>query len=118
MADVESWIRTATDRRITRRATLTSLLVGSILTAVNHGSEFLRNGLQPGHIVPIAFTYFVPFIVSLASSVSATRANAGAIAPEARALRGALEGSSATDVTVLPLEHGPEMEQRKTPPSR
>lgn len=117
MTDIESWIRTATDRRIRRRATLTSLLVGSILTAVNHGSELLHNGLQPGHILPIAFTYVVPFIVSLASSVSATQARAGAIGPEAP-LGGALEGSSVTDVTVLPLDHGQEIWQRKTPPSR
>jgi len=97
MADIEHWVRTARDGTIIRRATLTALLVGTILTAVNRGSESLRAGIEPGHILPIAF-YLVPFVVSLASSVSATCERA----PQGSGYRGLPEVFATGRLTRLP----------------
>jgi hypothetical protein len=117
MADIEHWVRTARDGTIIRRATLTALLVGTILTAVNHGTEFLRAGIAPGHILPIAFTYLVPFVVSLASSVSATRARERRRDPggvgAARGLRDRPPYPAASASIAGPDE---EIEQRELPP--
>ena len=115
MAEVESWIRKLTGRGIMRRATLTSLLVGSILTVVNHGSEFMRGGIQSAHILPIAFTYLVPFVVSVASSVSATRTTGAATNPDAAAPAHLRAGSATAerDRTNTAEQHGDE--PSKTP---
>jgi hypothetical protein len=87
MAAIEVWVRTARNGTIIRRARLTALFVGTILTAMNHIPEFLRAGIGPGKILPIAFTYLVPFVVSLASSVSATRAKERRRDPDTGAAR-------------------------------
>jgi hypothetical protein len=110
MAEVESWIRKLTGRGIMRRATLTSLLVGSILTIVNHGSEFTRGGIQSAHFLPIAFTYLVPFVVSVASSVSATRTTGAATNPDAAEPAHLRAGSAAAecDRTTTGEQHGDE----------
>jgi len=115
MADIEHWVRTARDGTIIRRATLTALLVGTILTAVNHGSEFLRAGIEPGHILPIAF-YLVPFVVSLASSVSATRANERRRDPAKGAARGLRDRPPYPAASASKAGPDEEIEQREMPP--
>ncbi len=67
------WVHVATDRRILRRALLTSLVVGLLLTAINHGDELLRRGFETSHAWPIALTLLVPFTVTLISSITAVR---------------------------------------------
>ena len=67
------WYRIVTDRGVLRRATLTGLGVGTILTAVNQGDRLLAGTMPSGALVPIAVSYLAPFVVSLASSVVALR---------------------------------------------
>jgi class 3 adenylate cyclase len=67
------WYRIVTDRPVLRRATLTGLGVGTILTAVNQGDRLLAGSLPAGALVPIVVGYLAPFLVSLASSVIALR---------------------------------------------
>jgi hypothetical protein len=44
-----------------------------LLTAVNHGAELARGQLDVSLAVRIGVTFVVPFLVSVASSVAATR---------------------------------------------
>lgn len=48
-----------------------SLLVGTVLAAINHGPALLEGGLDRGRYLQIALTYLVPYGVSTYSSVKA-----------------------------------------------
>jgi len=48
-----------------------SLLVGTILALINHGSEILQGSLTKENIYQIALTNLVPYSVSTYSSVKA-----------------------------------------------
>lgn len=47
-----------------RRTALVALVVGSWLTAFNHGDELLRGGLDARLAAKIALDYLTPFVVS------------------------------------------------------
>ena len=47
-----------------RRTALVALVVGTWLTAFNHGDELLRGGLDMRLAAKIALDYLTPFIVS------------------------------------------------------
>jgi len=49
------------------KAFITALLVGTILTAINHGDQII-NGEFP-HFAKIAMTYIVPYIVTTWGSI-------------------------------------------------
>ncbi len=68
------WIRIASDRPVVQRALITSLAVGTILTAVNHPDALLRLDLA-GVAWQIALTFVVPYGVSTVSSVAAIMAH-------------------------------------------
>jgi hypothetical protein len=70
-----SWTYVVRDGAVMRRAAVTSVVVGTILTLVNHGGELLSEGFQPGHTWQIALTYLVPFVVSLVSSAATLRSH-------------------------------------------
>lgn len=84
MERIRAWIRVASDRSVLRRALVSCLVVGVVLTIVNHGPQLLRGELTAARAVQIAITLLVPFIVSITSSVAALRGHA-AIAPDPRA---------------------------------
>lgn len=67
------WYRIAADRGVLIRAVLTSAGVGTLLTVVNRGAEIEAGTIGPEALVPVAITYAVPFLVSLASSIVAVR---------------------------------------------
>jgi class 3 adenylate cyclase len=67
------WYRIVSDPAVLRRAVLTGLGVGTILTALNQGERLLAGDLPGTAILPIAASYIAPFLVSLASSVIAVR---------------------------------------------
>ena len=73
MSATPAWFRIASDGAVLRRALLTSLGVGTILTLANRHEEIFGAGLAPSSLLPIAITYLVPFVVSCASSVIALR---------------------------------------------
>ncbi|RJP55787.1 MAG: hypothetical protein C4557_00780 [Anaerolineaceae bacterium] len=57
-------------RPIVKRATLTALLVGAILTVVNHGDALLHGQVDGVRLFKIILTICVPYIVSTVSSAS------------------------------------------------
>lgn len=73
MERIRRWIAVAADRRTLTRALITSLVVGVVLTFINHGDVVLRGQLRDDHFWPIAFTFLVPFIVTLVSTVAAVQ---------------------------------------------
>lgn len=48
-----------------RRSLYTALVVGSVLTAVNHGEMLLRGDLSQGLLWQIPVTFVVPFLVTM-----------------------------------------------------
>ncbi len=73
MAAPPPWHRIASDPRVLRRAALTGLAVGIILTLVSHGQGFLESRLPGDAWIPIGLSFLVPFLASVASSVVALR---------------------------------------------
>jgi hypothetical protein len=57
-----------------RKAVATSLVVGTILTAINQGDMLLGGQLTPVLLWKIPLTYFVPFAVSSYSALAISRA--------------------------------------------
>ena len=56
---------------VIKRASLTALVVGAILIAINHGDALLRGQVDASRMFKIILTVFVPYLVSTTSSVSA-----------------------------------------------
>jgi class 3 adenylate cyclase len=67
------WYRVVSDPGVLRRAVITGLGVGTLLTAIDHGSDLLRGSLPASAPLQIAVSYAIPFLVSLASSAIAIR---------------------------------------------
>ena len=67
------WYYVVSDPAVVRRAVITGLGVGTLLTAINHGPGLLSGSLPASAPVQIALGYAIPFLVSLASSVIAMR---------------------------------------------
>jgi hypothetical protein len=67
------WLRLARDPAVVRRALRTAALVGTILTAINHGSALLHGDVDLVRVLRIGLTVFVPYAVSTTSSVAALR---------------------------------------------
>lgn len=62
-----------TYRPVLRRALLTALLVGSVLTAINQGDHLLHGEVTRGMALKMALTYCVPFAVSTSGALGAAR---------------------------------------------
>jgi len=58
---------------VLRRALLTSLIVGTALTAINQGDALLSLTLTPALLWKIPLTYAVPFGVSTYSALAISR---------------------------------------------
>jgi class 3 adenylate cyclase len=65
---IGTWARIATDWIVVRQALATALVVGAILTLVNHG-DVLATGLAVDHVWQIGLTFLVPYLVSTTSSI-------------------------------------------------
>jgi hypothetical protein len=57
-------------QRIAKRASLTSIVVGAILIAINHGDALLQGQVDLNRLFKIILTIFVPYFVSTVSSAS------------------------------------------------
>lgn len=55
---------------IIKRASLTALIVGAILIAINHGDALLSGQVDTNRLFKIILTVFVPYLVSTVSSAS------------------------------------------------
>lgn len=70
------------DRTLLRRSVIICLVVGTALTAVNHGTDLLHGDFRIENSWQIAITFAVPFFVAMFSSVAAVRvARTGRIDP-------------------------------------
>ncbi len=57
-------------KRIVKRASVTALVVGAILIAINHGDAILSGHVDANRLFKIILTVFVPYLVSTVSSTS------------------------------------------------
>ena len=64
-----SIFKLALSKEVAFRALKVSMVVGTILGFINHGSDIIANTLVSEQIVKIVITYFVPYSVSTYSSV-------------------------------------------------
>jgi len=65
------WLKLCTAPCVIRRALLTALVVGLILTAINYGDAILTGQLSQAQALRMVLTFFVPYCVSTYSSASA-----------------------------------------------
>ena len=70
---MSDWLRLAFRRDIVLRSLKVALLIGTILTAINHGDLILRGALDASSAWKIPLTYLVPYFVSTYASVSTAR---------------------------------------------
>lgn len=56
-----------------KRAGVIAAIVGTLLACINHGDRLLLGTLDTAVVFKIVLTYFVPFSVSLVSSVLALK---------------------------------------------
>ena len=73
----DTWWELATQWSVVRRGIAYAVVVGAILIAINHGDSVLRGDLTFGHLVKMALTVIVPYLVSTFSSVGALRKTSG-----------------------------------------
>lgn len=59
--------------QVVRRALKYAVIVGAVLTAINHGDALLAGDVSRGRLLRIGLTLLVPYIVSTLSSVEALR---------------------------------------------
>lgn len=58
---------------IVRRALITALIVGTVLTIINQGDRLLTGDVTAGVLVKIGLTYLVPYCVSTSGAVGLSR---------------------------------------------
>lgn len=63
-----AFTQTALRREIVRRAIVTSLAVGTILAAINHGLEIAKLDVNADRLFRICLTYLVPYCVATYSA--------------------------------------------------
>lgn len=56
--------RPALPAAVLRRSTLAAVVVGTLLTALNHGDVILRGAWSPALWWKVPLTYLVPFLVA------------------------------------------------------
>jgi len=78
MKRLRAWLRCATDRRTVGRALITSSVVGSVLTLVNHGTDIAAGSLGREAVWSILLTFGIPFIVATISRVEAIQSGPAA----------------------------------------
>jgi hypothetical protein len=65
-----AWFKIALLPTVVKRSTKVSLVVGTLLSIVNHLDTILLMGINSNVVFKILFTYFVPYCVSTYASVS------------------------------------------------
>jgi len=73
MQRVRTWITIATNRVVLRRSLVTCVVVGVVLTAINHGDALSRGDIGPTRALQVALTFLVPFLVATISTTAAIR---------------------------------------------
>jgi hypothetical protein len=73
---MRAWVATATDRAIIGRSIVTCLIVGALLTVINHGDQLARGEFNSAMAWQIGLTFLVPFVVATASGAAAIQSQA------------------------------------------
>ncbi len=74
MKRLAEWVRIATDRSVVQRALVTSVVVGTTLSAIYNAGDLLGGRPPTGAAWQIALTFLVPYLVSTISSCAAIEA--------------------------------------------
>ena len=67
---LHEWLKSASHPATIRRACATSLMVGTLLVAINHGQAIIAGQITQERIFQMLLTVAVPYMVSTASSVA------------------------------------------------
>ena len=70
MVDTRRALKVAARPDIVRRSLVVSLIVGTVLVAINHGDLILSGGIGRKELIKILLTYIVPYCVSTFSAVA------------------------------------------------
>jgi len=73
---LRTWKAATADRGILRRSIVTCLIVGALLTVINHGDELIRGEFDSTMAWQIGLTFLVPFVVATISGAAAVRGRA------------------------------------------
>jgi hypothetical protein len=73
---LRSWTVATSDRAILRRSVVTCLIVGALLTVINHGDELFRGEFDFTMAWQIGLTFLVPFVVATVSGAAAVKSRA------------------------------------------
>ena len=66
---MRNWLRLAMRADVVGRGLKVTLIVGTILTAINQGDLIADNTITPGTLTKIFLNYFVPYCVSIYNDV-------------------------------------------------
>lgn len=66
------WLKTAWSLPIRKRALKVSIIVGTILIAINHGDALIAGDVDTPRMIKMLLTYVVPYAVSTYAAVGAT----------------------------------------------
>src|SRR5687767_10205437 len=67
------WLKLATRPSVVRRALKFAIVVGLILTTINHGYAIVHGQVTSGRVLQMGLTVLVPYVVSTLSSVGAMK---------------------------------------------
>lgn len=70
---MNTWIETACEPSVAKRALKVAAMVGSLLALINHGDALLAGTVTWQRWVQIGLTFLVPYCVSTFASVEAIR---------------------------------------------
>ncbi len=70
---MKEWLKIATEKKVVQRACIYSMVVGTILTIINHGPNIIHGRFESEAWIQILLTVMVPYFVTTTSSVSALR---------------------------------------------
>lgn len=65
MQSLNAFFQTLNDRNAVSKSLKVAAVVGTILFGINHGSATLQNKMSRDRWISAAFTYVVPFMVSI-----------------------------------------------------
>lgn len=61
------------NKKVIKKGLILSLIIGSILNAINQGDHILANNWNKVSFLKLSLTYITPFLVSVYSTVTALR---------------------------------------------
>jgi len=68
---LHQYVHLAKSPSVVKRGIKYSIIVGSVLTFINHGNNLLEGQVSSIRILKIGLTYMVPYVVSSLSSIQA-----------------------------------------------